>query len=74
MNLYPVPKPPQGNFKPEKAAQSKSLSQTQFAHASGDIQEQFEPVYVKLDKQVSVTFRARFALLGSISSPETVPF
>lgn len=52
MNLYSVPQPPQGDFKPEKAAQSKSLSHAQFAHAAGDIQEQFEPVYVKLDKQV----------------------
>lgn len=47
-----MPKPPTGNFKPDKNPQSKSLSQSQYAHAGGDIQEQFEPVYVKLDKQV----------------------
>merc|ERR1712110_1057359 len=57
VSLYAVPKPPQGNFKPEKNAQSKSLSHTQFAAVGGDIQEQFEPVYVKLDKQVSHRFK-----------------
>jgi len=52
VSLYSVPKPATGNYKPAKNAQSMSLSHTQFAHAAGDIQEQFEPVYVKLDKQV----------------------
>ena len=53
VSLYSVPKPATGAYKPAKNAQSMSLSHTQFAHAAGDIQEQFEPVYVKLDKQVS---------------------
>ena len=62
VSLYSVPKPPTGNFKPEKAAASKSLSHTQFAHA-GETQEQFEPVYVKLDKQVSIELKNLRALM-----------
>ena len=52
--LYAVPKAPSANFKSEKAAQSKSFSQATYGnHFGADIQEQFEPTYVKLDKQVS---------------------
>lgn len=36
-----------------------SLSQMQYQHAAGDCQEQFEPTYVKLDKQV-LRFHAYF--------------
>ena len=70
VSLYTVPKPPTGNFKPEKAAQSKSLSHTQFAHAAGDIQEQFEPVYVKLDKQVSI--RLKISVRGCCYRPRSL--
>ena len=55
VSLYTVPKPAVGTYKEPKNAQSMSLSHTQFTHAAGDIQEQFEPVYVKLDKQVRTT-------------------
>lgn len=49
--LYAVPKPPAQNFRPEKTEASKSLSQTQFVnHLGGDMSEQFEPTFVKLDK------------------------
>lgn len=52
--LYAVPKPPAQNFRPEKDEMSKSLSQTQYVnHLGGNIEEQFEPTFVKLDKQVS---------------------
>jgi len=51
--LYAVPKPPVANFLPEKTEDSKSFSQTVFVnHFGEDIQEQFEPTFVKLDKQV----------------------
>jgi len=51
--LYALPRPPVANFKPEKNQQSKSFSQSVFAHhGANDIQEQFEPTFVKLDKQV----------------------
>jgi len=51
--LYAVPRPPAANFKESKNEASKSLSHTQFPnHFGQDINEQFEPVYVKLDKQV----------------------
>ena len=54
MPLHAVPKPAVGNFRPAKAAQSMSYSHNQFPNHFGttDIQEQFEPTYVKLDKQV----------------------
>ena len=54
MPLHAVPRPAQGNFAPPKAAQSMSVSHVQYPnHAgTGDIQAQFEPTYVKLDKQV----------------------
>ena len=52
--LYAVPNPPVANFTATKTEASKSLSHTQFPnHYGEDINEQFEPVYVKLDKQVS---------------------
>ena len=41
-----------------------SLSQMQYQHAAGDCQEQFEPTYVKLDKQVSII------LSIAVSDPE----
>lgn len=51
--LYAVPNPPAANFTAVKNEASKSLSHTQFPnHYGADINEQFEPVYVKLDKQV----------------------
>jgi hypothetical protein len=51
--LYVLPRPPATNFKPEKNEASKSLSQTQVPnHLGNDINEQFEPTFVKLDKQV----------------------
>lgn len=59
--LHAVPNPAQGNFRPQKAPQSMSLSHNQFPNHMGtsDIQEQFEPTYVKLDKQVSYVSRYR---------------
>mmetsp|Transcript_11665 Transcript_11665/g.8136 ORF Transcript_11665/g.8136 Transcript_11665/m.8136 type:complete len:97 (-) Transcript_11665:1434-1724(-) len=51
--LYALPRPPVAQFKAEKNDQSKSFSQSVFAaHGGKDIQEQFEPTFVKLDKQV----------------------
>lgn len=59
--LYAVPHPPAANFRPEKTDASKSLSQTQYVnHLGGNLNEQFEPTFVKLDKQVS------FALVWSL--------
>ena len=53
--LYTVPKPPQNNGPGVKNAESMSYSQVQFPnHYGEDIQEQFEPTFVKLDKQVSL--------------------
>ena len=54
--LYAVPQPPAKNFRPDKTEASKSLSHTQFPNHLGggaEISEQFEPTFVKLDKQVS---------------------
>ncbi len=52
--LYDLPRPPQGTFTGEKSEESKSYSQTVYQnHFGPDIQEQFEPTYAKLDKQVS---------------------
>ena len=50
-----VPQPAQLAARPQKAAQSMSLSHNQFPNHFGgqDIQEMFEPTFVKLDKQVS---------------------
>ena len=52
--LYAVPKPPSTTgFRDEKAEMSKSLSQVQYPnHLGGNLNEQFEPTFVKLDKQV----------------------
>ncbi len=53
--LYAVPKPATADaFRPEKTEASKSYSQTTFVnHTGAKIDEQFEPTFVKLDKQVS---------------------
>lgn len=59
--LYALPRPPKVDFAPEKTEASKSFSQTKFANpfGTGDIQEHFEPTFVKLDKQV-LKFRGYF--------------
>jgi len=58
--LYAVPRPPVAEFRPEKTDASKSLSQTQYVnHIGGNINEQFEPTFVKLDKQVRALTRPR---------------
>lgn len=55
MPLYAVPKPPANNGPSNKNTDSMSYSQCQFPnHFGGDITEQFEPTFVKLDKQVSL--------------------
>ena len=55
--LYKVPQPPV-NLAPEhKNDASRSYSHNQYPnHFGQDIQEQFEPTFVKLDKQVSLSF------------------
>jgi hypothetical protein len=47
-----------------KTEENKSLSQTQFSNpfGTGEIVEQFEPTWVKLDKQVRITY---VTLMGS---------
>jgi len=52
--LYAVPKPAgSAHFHPEKNDASKSFSQTTFVnHLGSNLNEQFEPTFVKLDKQV----------------------
>jgi hypothetical protein len=58
--LHMVPNAPAQNFRPDKTEASKSLSHTQFPNHLGggkEIAEQFEPTYVKLDKQVSIPFK-----------------
>ena len=66
--LYAVPKAPAANFRPEKTAQSKSFSRATYGnHFGADIQEQFEPTYVKLDKQVSVSSASSWpSALGAV--------
>jgi hypothetical protein len=60
--LYAVPKPPtQAHFTAEKNEASMSLSHTQYPnHLGGNLSEQFEPTFVKLDKQVHLTFQSLF--------------
>lgn len=55
VQLYALPRPPVAPSVPEKQGQSKSFSQTVFGNhfnAGKDLTEQFEPTFVKLDKQV----------------------
>jgi len=54
--LYALPRPPVAPSVPEKTDASKSFSQSMFGNhfnAGADVKEQFEPTFVKLDKQVS---------------------
>ena len=52
--LHALPRPLEKNFLPEKTDMSKSLSHMQYPNHHGeDINELFEPTFVKLDKQVS---------------------
>ena len=49
--LHALPRPIEKNFLQPKTAASKSLSHDQFPnHVGEDINELFEPVFVKLDK------------------------
>lgn len=54
MPLYTLPRGPTAPANMGKTEENKSLSQTQFANpfGTGEIVEQFEPTWVKLDKQV----------------------
>lgn len=62
--LYKVPNPAKNEGFGGKNAESMSYSHNQFPnHFGGDITEQFEPTYVKLDKQVS------FSLVTARQSP-----
>jgi len=52
--LHALPRGLDTNFLPEKTDASKSLSHTQYPnHATENMNELFEPTFVKLDKQVS---------------------
>lgn len=67
--LYALPRPPQAPSVKEKIEESKSFSQNTFKnHFTGkDITEQFEPTFVKLDKQVSflcLSIRFLFIIIG----------
>jgi hypothetical protein len=59
--LYALPRPPKTEYVPEKTADSKSFSQSIYQNpfGTGEIQEQYEPTFVKLDKQV-LKFTAYF--------------
>jgi hypothetical protein len=49
--LHALPRAVERNFLPSKADASKSLSHTQYPNHNGeDINELFEPTFVKLDK------------------------
>jgi len=52
--LYTLPRGPGATQSLGKPEEHKSLSQTQFPNpfGTGDIVDQFEPTWVKLDKQV----------------------
>lgn len=56
--LYSLPRGPSATQSLGKTEENKSLSQTQFQNpfGTGEIVEQFEPTWVKLDKQVSCCF------------------
>lgn len=67
--LYAVPRPPAANFTETKADASKSVSHVQFPnHFGEDINKQFEPTYVMLDKQVS------FSTIVKVSVTWLCPF
>ena len=59
--LYALPRAVKAEYAPEKTADSKSFSQSKFENpfGTGDIQDQFEPTYSKLDKKV-LKFRGYF--------------
>ena len=63
-----VPNVAAASYAPAKGAKSMSLSQVQYPNhfsattTSVDVQEQFEPTYVKLDKQVSDLVAGRYTM------------
>jgi hypothetical protein len=60
--LHALPRQLEKNFLPDKTDMSKSLSHTQYPNHNGkEINELFEPTFVKLDKQVSKTYRLHSA-------------
>ncbi len=68
--LYSLPRPPIGTFMGEKTEESKSFSQSIYKnHFGADIQEHFEPTFVKLDKQVSYMFLISPSLYMAPSFP-----
>ena len=66
--LHALPRQVEKNFLPDKTDMSKSLSHMQYPnHAGKEINELFEPTFVKLDKQVSKTLRLHGANRSSHS-------
>ena len=77
--LYALPRQPtpQGDAKAfekaergvtgQKPEENKSLSQTQYKNHFGgkDIAEQFEPTFVKLDKQVLLVLEFKLIIIGA---------
>ena len=52
--LYALPRPPKAEYVPDKTVDSLSFSQSKHMNpfGTGEILEQYEPTFVKLDKQV----------------------
>ena len=62
--LHALPRQVEKIFLPEKPDLSKSLSHMQYPnHQSANINELFEPTFVKLDKQVSILYPVQSSLL-----------
>ena len=68
---YGLPRPVEQHFMPNKTELDKSLSHTQYVdHWSKDNQELYEPVFVKLDKQVSfLTAQPRVMACHTLQTP-----
>ena len=70
--LYTLPRGPSATQSMGKTEENKSLSQTQYTNpfGNGEIVEQFEPTWVKLDKQVSNLFHSinLFVLRNAVMS------
>ena len=65
--LYSLPRGPTQSLSGGKPEESKSFSQSIYKnHFGGDIKEQFEPTFVKLDKQVSYSIDLSYSKSASL--------
>ena len=72
--LHALPRQVEKIFLPDKTDMSKSLSHVQYPnHQGSELNELFEPTFVKLDKQVSISLNSNESFADKAPMPQPLP-